>query len=286
MHKYMLSLLAGTFESEMHKPGFWDNTLPELAAEALIDSGTDGQIDELILDEAQDLISPAYLDFFDLVLKGGLAAGHWRFFGDFERQNIYHGNVNPFDILAARCGLVPRFSLRANCRNAPRIASLAHLLGGLKPDYSKVLRPDDGFEATIWYYKSLEEQQCLLVKALEAFRKEGLSTNQVVVLSTKADVGASATSIMSGPWKDKLRPFGNCKQGNIPFCTVHAFKGLEAPGIIVTDLEHVAEPAAQDLFYVAVTRPLKRLTLLVANHAKEELLHVLLRSGSHAHKDY
>jgi len=45
--------------------------------------------DEIIIDEAQDLLRDKYLDVIDLILKGGLSAGRWRMFGDFEKQAIF-----------------------------------------------------------------------------------------------------------------------------------------------------------------------------------------------------
>ena len=41
---------------------------------------------------------------------------------------------------------MPVYSLRNNCRNTPRVATLVRLLSHLEPDYSRVLRPDDGIE--------------------------------------------------------------------------------------------------------------------------------------------
>ena len=47
------------------------------------------QYDEIVLDEAQDVLRRSYLDALDLSLRGGLEGGHWRFFGDFTWQRIY-----------------------------------------------------------------------------------------------------------------------------------------------------------------------------------------------------
>ena len=57
--------------------------------EKLIDDAGERNIfDELIIDETQDVMRPSYLVFLALSLRGGLASGRWRLFGDFEKQNI------------------------------------------------------------------------------------------------------------------------------------------------------------------------------------------------------
>ena len=47
-------------------------------------------LSELIIDEAQDLITSKYLDVFDKCLSGGLRRGAWTFLGDFSQQAIYN----------------------------------------------------------------------------------------------------------------------------------------------------------------------------------------------------
>ena len=49
----------------------------------------DQKLDFLILDEAQDLINPNFLEVFDSILKEGIRNGKWIMFGDFSNQAIY-----------------------------------------------------------------------------------------------------------------------------------------------------------------------------------------------------
>ena len=44
--------------------------------------------DEIVVDEAQDMLRPDYLKALDLSLTGGLAGGVYRFFGDFGRPGL------------------------------------------------------------------------------------------------------------------------------------------------------------------------------------------------------
>jgi hypothetical protein len=62
---------------------------------------------------------------------------------------------------------------------------------------------------------------------------------------------------------------------------------MEKPAVIVTDIQKVATPLAESLFYVAVTRALNKLEVLLEEFAKEEIISaalvkfVLKMPGSH-----
>ena len=153
LHQYMAGI-AGTKVPEGADDSFWKNELPDTAMAMLLDRHRDtGRFDLVIADEVQDLLHPPYLDVLELVLKGGLAGGSWRMFGDFERQMLYGQDRDQAEeLIRKRFGTFARGSLRVNCRNTPRVATLSHLLGRLTPNYSRVLRPDDQIEPTICYY--------------------------------------------------------------------------------------------------------------------------------------
>jgi DNA helicase IV len=60
---------------------------------------------------------------------------------------------------------------------------------------------------------------------------------------------------------------------------VFAFKGLEAPAVVVTDIEAVNTEHARDVLYVGVTRALDRLIILVHDDASRDLLEILASSA-------
>lgn len=267
-------------EAEAGRPEFWNEELPARATERLLgDESEEHVFDEIILDEAQDIFRANYLDFLDLSLHGGLAAGRWRFFGDFEKQAIYDAaNLTLEETIATRAGHAPVYSLRVNCRNTPRVTELVHLLGGLAPGYTRILRPDDGNEPILLYYRDREEQQTLLARVLEELRESGFSGSDIAVLSTRAAVASVAAQMSISPWKDRLRPFGTATSGQIPYSTIHSFKGLEASAVIITDVENISGKAANDLFYIAVTRALHRLIILMNEAVKDDIVNTLLRA--------
>lgn len=276
LHRHMLKV-AGTSLPATPRDGFWEEELPLLAMEKLVDDAGEGNIfDELIIDEAQDVMRPSYLDFLDLSLRGGLASGRWRMFGDFEKQNIYGtAGTSLEEALRERAGAVPVYSLQVNCRNPPRIAETAQLLGGLEARYARVLRPDNRLEPKINYYHDEASQQALLVDALQDLWREGYRAGDIIVLSTRSDAASAASMVNVSPWKERLRPAHLAGSGHIPYSSVHAFKGMEAAAVIVTDINTISGAAPASLFYVAVTRAVDKLVMLAHDAARNEVIAAL-----------
>jgi hypothetical protein len=266
-------------------PAFWDEELPQLASEGLIDQPPD--YDELILDEAQDVLRHQFLDVLDFSTVGGLNDGFWRIFGDFRHQAIYDDSVD----LDAFCGgdgsgcVV--FELDENCRNAPAVAALACAGAGIRAPggrgggadgdgsmaggYARCLRPDDGEAPLVWFYGDAARQQELLLAALEGLREDGFTGPQVAVLSTRRDGDCVAARLRRPPWRDRLGPLvhdtpqgpvADLRSTKIRYATVHRFKGLEARAVVLTDVERLETPRERDLFYVGATRATQRLVVL------------------------
>jgi superfamily I DNA/RNA helicase len=72
-----------------------------------------------------------------------------------------------------------------------------------------------------------------------------------------------------------LRPYSSRKDNSIGYCSIQSFKGLEAPVVIVTDIERVADNEAMALFYVAITRAVHRLIILANKAAKKDIINIL-----------
>jgi hypothetical protein len=270
---YMLEVTGSDVPGERDSRHFWESRLPNDALYAILERSK-GDLDLVIVDEAQDLMKDAFLDVIDVSLKGGLAAGSWRFFGDFERQALYGSDVTLDGFIDRRAPGTPVHSLRVNCRNTPRIAALTYLLGGLSPDYRRIRRPDDGIEPELAFYSSAAEAPERLTELLESLYRDGFSGRDIVVLSTKSRDSVAAR-VDHTPWKDRLRPLEDAEEGHAPYASIRAFKGLEAPIVVLTDLADITTDEGQALLYVAVTRPLNRLFLLLPEEMREQILRAL-----------
>ena len=263
-HKELLRLADLDRVPEGSGPEFWNEELPERAIEALIDA--DGPLisDFLIIDEIQDIATEPYLDVLDLMVAGGLKEGRLLLFGDFERQAIFE-NEKGRDRLVSRAPFLATYKLMQNCRNLPRIGYQANLVCHLQPGYQQFRRQDDGIDPVFRQYQAGQDQAKLLATAIRELRDDGYQLNEIVVLSPLRDASTAATT--SDPWlRQILKPADGlaARGGQVQYATIHSFKGLEAPAVVVTDLDDTTTADHFDsLLYVGLTRATDRLIALI-----------------------
>jgi hypothetical protein len=278
-HQWMASLAGVTpGQQEFSNPRFWKSTLPDKILDILTSAGMHGGLlDFLVLDEAQDLFLESYLDVFDLLIKGGLQKGRWLFMGDFDRQDIYaQGAVSKMDFyrqrIQERCAL---YKLDENCRNTPEISNLLTLLVGLDPGYARVLRDDTRHDPKLDFYNDDKEQEALARAALDELLGDGFKPRDIVLLSPDRREALGRRLSVVPSWKGRLKEYhhGIDVAG---YCTIHAFKGLEAPVVVLTDIKDLDDTKRMDLFYVGMSRALHRLVLLCHESSKNALKKALL----------
>ena len=275
LHSHLLELSGQQRRPSGEGPRYWTDDLPEAALGAALERDTP-PYDVLVMDEAQDLARDTYIDVLDLEVVGGLASGRWFAFGDLANQAIYDGDAEGFaGLLAARTGGgFARFGLTANCRNTPRIAAYAELLGDLQRGYTRVLRPDDGREPRTTVIRPSERSVDVLIGVLEELQRDGFSGSDVAILSPMRD--GLATAVLDDPWRSRLAPIGDRRgAARISYGTIHEFKGLEAAAVVLTDITGFDE-ADRRLSYVGMTRALHRLHLIVDERSRDELVRLLV----------
>lgn len=283
IHAFMQDIAGDTW-----RPGltteYWEEELPERAFGVLAERsalGTAAEYDELIIDEAQDiLVNESFLTVLDTVLKLGLSAGRWRFFGDFGHQDIFGRlEASPRELLEKIIGYQPPLvRLRENCRNLPRVAYLAGVVGEVEGGYRQYRREDDGFDPRVIFYDGAKTARKALVDALDTLCAEGFDPGQIVVLSRRSAGNCLAAQMDTPPWSDRLRPLADAGSGYTGYDSIFRFKGREAPAIVITDLDPLAEEgrwSAQDdvrsLLYVGVTRALSRVVVVANDYWRDKL---------------
>jgi hypothetical protein len=266
LQKKNAKYFAGTFHSfllsetelelpleESKKSGFYKEILP---FEFLLQNEELAEVekfDYLILDEVQDLITPYYLEVFDLILKGGLENGNWVFFGDFSNQAIYFNNpTETIKILNDKSNFTNFPPLKINCRNTKKISTQNTLLTGVeKPEFTS--RSIDG--------KSIHNKFPIKNKQLETIE------NILIELSQKK-ISFKNITLLS-PKKFEKTYLVNSKivtqylKGELTFSTIHSFKGLENSIIILFDFEEITSDKAQRLLYVGISRARQDLYLIL-----------------------
>lgn len=281
IHDWLLKISdSKPTQAQFKNPNYWKSELPQLALEALLrrEVTDEEKIDVLIADEAQDLLQNDLLDFLDFMLLGGLSTGTWMFFGDYTMQSIYNPTED-FDLstLDGRCNPIPICNLNINCRNKPRIAQRAGRLGRMSPGYTSVLRADDKKEPQFRYYQNSQAQLDLLIEALDTLKEEGYRNEDIVILSPLKKKALALKLARLSKWKSSLINEASPVTGKIRYSTIHGFKGLEAPVILITDIEQVASRQDEMLLYIGLTRSTDSAFAFINSNAQQDLLKILLK---------
>lgn len=255
-------------DEDRRSPDLFKGLLAAKAVDRLLERDDLPLFDFLILDEAQDLLQPHYLDVLDLVLEGGLSSGKWLMLGDFVGQDIFgQGKVGLDRFIQERAPSTARFLLNANCRNTRAISEYVVALGRLNPPYGRVLRPDDRVDPELLYYRSDTELLDSVGKFLERSLAHGFSRSDIVILSPSAS-HTLATALLERPeWKAKIAPYGS-RTDAIGYATVQSFKGLEAPVVILAGFDGIESAQHQSLFYIGLSRALHRLGVYLHEEMK------------------
>ncbi len=281
-------LASGRVEAD-----WYDVTLPEQALDAALELGP--QFDYLVVDEAQDVALEPYLDVLDALMVGGLERAPVFITGDFDHQMIYRRReagaaAGPGDDAATdaaptpRATIVRRFpnlvqlQLRSNVRTTPEVARFVAELIGEPTLYSEHRRSDDDQVSVERHtFSTMAEQQALLADAVERILSEPFTVRELVILSPYARERSAAGQALadraagSGATDARLTSrLGLAVSGSaiddatrIRWGTIHEFKGLEAPAVILTDVD-LSKDYHRDLLYVGASRATDRLVVLEA----------------------
>ncbi|WP_448006151.1 NERD domain-containing protein [Agromyces bauzanensis] len=274
---------AGTFHSQLLEiaglkaaptnagPDFWDGELIDIAIEVMLEWEDDARADFIVIDEIQDLARPAVLDVVDLLLRGGLARGRMLLFGDFDRQAIYESGDNR-PLLRERVGDLTTFALKVNCRNLPRIAHATETFN-VFPGYQGYRRQDDGIAPTFVRFDRGADQSVKLASAIKSLRDEGYELSEIAVLSTRRADSVAANSTDTWLRQILVPADGRTRQaGKVIYSTIHAFKGLEASAVVLTDLDRDLAAPFEALLYIGITRATDRLVALIETSTMRSLL--------------
>ena len=145
------------------------------------------------------------------------------------------------------------------------------------PRYEKCLRPDNGVRAETKVHSDAAEQAAHLSAILDALKRDKYSPSEVVILSRLA-FGIVRDLPRSG-WLSQIHDLNAEPTAGIRAGTIHAFKGLEAPVVIVTDIDRVGDPESDALLYVGMSRATERLFVL-AHTNTAQVIHGRLLGGA------
>ena len=217
------------------------------------------KFDMIILDEAQDLITPYYLEVIDLVLKGGVKNGRFICFGDFSNQAIFLNQPEEvIQTLTERTNFTRFPPLKINCRNTKRIASQNTLLTGIiKPEFTS--RSIVG-EIIINKFPSSNSERKVIEEIIEELIDKGIPLKNITLLSSKR--------IENNVLHDSEYVHGLKRDGLI-VTTIQSYKGLENSIVVLYDFDEITSEDSQRLLYIGISRAKQVLYMVLNNSLKK-----------------
>ncbi len=281
-HKLLISIselnnnnisYAGTFHSFLIKN--IDSSLPfdgdnlhkfyseELSIEFILQNDDIDEIDKfdlIVLDEAQDLITPFYLEVVDIILKGGLKKGRWIFLGDFSNQAIFLNNPDKDLDALSEITMFTRFPpLKINCRNTKKIAIQNTLLTGIDvPDFTYNSVEGD---LIVNKFPKIDLQEKIIMDILSELQNKKIPLNKISLLSPK--------KFNNTFLRDSVNIAKLVTKGLI-ISTIQAYKGLENTIVILFDFDEISNRESIRLLYVGVSRARQKLFIVFRDSLEED----------------
>lgn len=271
LHKYMANQTKSRPPNNADEQQQYFNEI--LPMEFLIECDSiveEDKLDFLILDEAQDLLSPNYLEVFDSILKGGIRNGNWIMFGDFSNQAIYSDDsVKIFDLLNSYVAFTRFPPLKINCRNTISIAEQNTLLTGVElPEFTS--RNNRG-STVICKYPNKKDQPKEIELILLDIEKRGIPLSKVTLLSSK---------IIENSVIIEYEPVLKMIKKGVQHSTIQGFKGLENSIIVLYDFGEISSVRMQRLMYVGISRARQELYLVFDKKVKESVSKLIQKNYS------
>ena len=268
-HAYLESVVKSAYpqieeEKEKDKEAYYTKILPSRFNS--LPQGSYEQVDYLIVDEAQDLVTEEYIGVFDRLLYGGLEKGRWMLFIDADRQSTYTHMTyeDVYNVLAYYCSYYTKYTLKDNCRNSAAIVETLNRWFGLQIRCRN--RLERGVDVAVRTYRRSEEETQELEKILDELSGK-FPPSDIVLLSRNRLENSAAAGIK----KHKIS--SRREKDSIYFSTIQAFKGLESPIVVLcvfSDLSEENERNRQYL-YVGMTRAKSLLYIVMQKRAYTQL---------------
>jgi len=229
--------------------GFYATEFPNLLLDALCKVGS--RYDAIIVDEGQDF-DPSWWPILEQCLKDPSKGLFYIFY---DNNQVIYGKDQDFPIIQEP------FVLEENCRNTKRILELVNEfyeaesdpvpLGpdGRNPEFIKIEAPSSEIETLSRVVKKLVKEEKVDCRDIVILTPNAENRSN---LSDGLDIGGLKLS-----WEPGIR-----KEGKISCSTIHSYKGLECPVVIVTEMSNLPRGKARSLQYVAYSRANSHLVVL------------------------
>lgn len=232
--------------------------------------------DYLIVDEAQNLCAPVFLELMKVLLKDGLKKGRWSMFGDFTNQDLVTLNrVQEWNDVLAEFSPKGEWSydkLITNCRNTHEIADA---VSGLSRIESHSMSGVHGPDVQIEYFEGQNELESQLDNSISTWKAKGLESRQIILLSSgTGDEFGSFQSNYDG-WKlynISEVPEVDQESDILRYSDVYDFQGLESDLVILVIYRTDDQVSLEQTVLIDNEKHLNRILYIGASRAKTMLI--------------
>lgn len=250
---------------------WWDETVPDLLAQAAMDLDLDEVgFEAMVVDEAQDF-SPGWWDALAYLMKLNDQTPVWAFID--KAQSLRREPLDP-PIKGAF-----RFALDINCRNTRRIVAFANSAtqnDGKPFELSPLGRPPK-----IIVPQSPAAISGLVQQEVRALLSEHrLQPRQIALIGPAGRAKGPLASVAAIGDVALVESAADWREGKGLLCTTaRSFKGLEADVIILYDFAGVGGLFTTSDLYVAITRARSHLVVVVRDRSAKALLEAALTAA-------
>jgi len=259
-----LARKVGLAHSGSRDGRYFDEVLPEQMMQAVDRLGA--QYDAVIVDEGQDFRDNWWVPLQCLLHDpdGGI---FYVFFDD--NQNLYQARQHiPLEFAP--------FSLTRNCRNTQRIHQM--VMRFYQSDQMPLARGPLGRAVEVRTYDYLGGLELALRRALHRLVVEQNVPSEDIVVLTPRGREHSRLWRLGTVGNFRLTDQWSTGSGEIFCSTVHSFKGLESPVVILAEIEPYGIQELETVLYVGCSRACNHLIVLASARLSEDVKRRLISS--------
>ncbi len=242
---------------------FWNDEVPDLMEQAVLNLGEAAQYDAIVVDEAQDFC----LGWWYVLTNSILTKSDGPLYAFLDPNQSLRGEVQWPEIEFGA-----RFKLTINCRNTQRIATASASVLSLTPHLFK--RAPVGGALRVLRAGSDRQQKGLVLQELRSLlQREGVTPQQIAVIGPAAkDKGslADVSEVDGVPFVTSTLTWR--AGGGVLVTTARSFKGLEAEVVVLYDLGGFGPLFKREDLYVSCTRAKALLVAIVHGDKCREVI--------------
>jgi superfamily I DNA and RNA helicase len=220
---------------------YWSRVVPEALFDAAASLPDSERYDAIIVDEGQDFRG-TYWEAVQMLLKDPDGGILYIFYDDSQR--LYSEDSFPLPEPAGRLNR----NLRSTYEIGKKVADYYQGVGTIYPT-----GPQSGREIEVVDLAKYGSPQDALADVLSMLADEKVGPGDIVLLTPLSE-GKSIWKHKTPVGDFELVRSGKIRGGRVLTSTIHSFKGLERPVVILSELGHESSEENLQLLYVALSR--------------------------------